>query len=68
MRIPAFQLDRKARKRKCEQRWTEEVQSKKTLDLYAAVKKRLNEEKYVNDPGDREGPGSSSDSEPDQQV
>ena len=26
--------DRKARKRKCEQRWTEEVQSKKTLDLY----------------------------------
>ena len=48
-------LDRKARKRKCEQRWTEEVQSKKTLDLYAAVKKRLNEEKYVNDPGDRRG-------------
>ena len=42
-------------KRKCEQRWTEEVQSKKTLDLYAAVKKRLNEEKYVNDPGDRRG-------------
>ena len=47
--------DRKARKRKCEQRWTEEVESKKTLDLYAAVKKRLNEEKYVNDPGDRRG-------------
>ena len=74
--------DRKARKRKCEQRWTEEVQSKKTLDLYAAVKKWLNEEKYVNDPGDRranqyktvavmvsynsEGPGSSLSSEPDQ--
>ena len=34
---------------------TEEVQSKKTLDLYAAVKKWLNEEKYVNDPGDRRG-------------
>ena len=48
--------DRKARKRKCEQRWTEEVQSKKTLDLYAAVKKQLEEEKYVNDPGDRRGP------------
>ena len=47
--------DRKARKRKCEQRWTEKVQSKKTLNLYAAVKKRLNEEKYVNDPGDRRG-------------
>ena len=47
--------DRKARKRKCEQRWTEEVQSKKTLDLYAVVKKRLNEEKYVNDPRDRRG-------------
>ena len=47
--------DRMARKRKCKQRWTEEVQSKKTLDLYAAVKKRLNEEKYVNDPGDRRG-------------
>ena len=47
--------DRKARKRKCEQRWTEEVQSKKALDLYAAVKKRLKEEKYVNDPGDRRG-------------
>ena len=47
--------DRKARKRKCEQRWTEEVESKNTLDLYAAVKKRLNEEKYVNDPGDRRG-------------
>ena len=47
--------DRKARKRKCKQRWTEEVQSKKTLDLYAAVKKWLNEEKYVNDPGDRRG-------------
>ena len=25
-------------------RWTEEVQSKKTLDLYAAVKKWLKEE------------------------
>ena len=36
--------DRKARKRKCEQRWIEEVQSKKTLDLYAAVKKQLKEE------------------------
>ena len=47
--------DRKVRKRKCEQRWTEEVQSKKTLDLYAAVKKQLNEEKYVNNPGDRRG-------------
>ena len=35
-----------ARKRKCEQRWIEEVQSKKTLDLYAAVKKQLKEEKY----------------------
>ena len=31
--------DRKARRRKWEQRWIEEVQSKKTLDLYAAVKK-----------------------------
>ena len=29
--------------------------SKKTLDLYAAVKKQLKEEKYVNDPGDRRG-------------
>ena len=47
--------DRKARKRKCEQRGLEEVQSKKTLDLYAAVKKQLKEEKYVNDPGDRRG-------------
>ena len=45
--------DRKARKRKCKQRLTEKVQSKKTLDLYAAVKKQLKEEKYVNDPGDR---------------
>ena len=31
------------------------MQSKKTLDLYAAVKKQLKEEKYVNDPGDRRG-------------
>ena len=31
--------DRKARRRKWEQRWIEEVQRKKTLDLYAAVKK-----------------------------
>ena len=36
--------DRKARRRKWEQRWIEEVQSKKTLDLYAAVKKQLKEE------------------------
>ena len=47
--------NRKARKRKCEQRWSEEVRSKKTLDLHAAVKKWLNEEKYVNDHGDRRG-------------
>ena len=47
--------DRKTRRRKWEQRWIEEVQSKKTLDLYAAVKKQLKEEKYVNDPGDRRG-------------
>ena len=31
------------------------MQSKKTLDLYAALKKQLKEEKYVNDPGDRRG-------------
>ena len=31
------------------------MQSKKTLDLYAAVKKQLMEEKYVNDPGNRRG-------------
>ena len=43
----------KARKRKCEQRWTEEMQSKKTLDLYAAVKKQLEEEKYVKRRGAR---------------
>ena len=43
MRIPV--PDRKARRKKCEQIWTEEVWSKKTLDLYAAVKKRLKEEK-----------------------
>ena len=48
--------DRKARKRKCEQRWTEKVQSKNTLDLYAVVNKRLKKEKYVNDPEDRRGP------------
>ena len=46
---------RKARKRKCEQRWTEEMQSKKALDIYTAVKKRLNEENCVDDPGDRRG-------------
>ena len=47
--------DRKARRRKWEQGWMEEVQSKKTLDLYAAVKKQLKEEKYINDTGDRRG-------------
>lgn len=31
------------------------MQSKKILDLYAAVKKQLMEEKYVNDPGNRRG-------------
>ena len=40
-------------------KWTEEVQSKKTLDLHVyvhtAVKKWLKEEKYVNDPGDMRG-------------
>ena len=46
---------RMARKRIGEQRWSEEVQSKKTLDLYVAVKKHLKEEKYVNDPSDWRG-------------
>ena len=46
---------RMARKRIGEQRWSEEVQSKKTLDLYVAVKKHLKEEKYVNDPVDKRG-------------
>ena len=49
-------------------RWTEEVHSKKTLDLYAAVKKQLEEEKYVNDPGDRRGARLKFRLEPDQQV
>ena len=55
MRTPAFQIERRGRgnaskdgQRKCRV-------YKKTLDLYVAVKKRLNEEKYVNDPGDRRG-------------
>ena len=57
MRTPAFQIERKGRGNasKDGQRKYREVQSKKTLDLYAAVKKWLNEEKYVNDPGDRRG-------------
>ena len=46
---------RMARKRIGEQRWAEEVQSKKTLDIYVAVKKHLKEENYVKDPGDRRG-------------
>ena len=46
---------RKARKGKCKRRWVEEVRSKKTLDLYAAVKKELKKEKYMDDPGDRRG-------------
>ncbi len=47
--------DGKTRKEKCEQRWAEEVQNKKTLDLYAAVKNGLKKESYVDDPGDRRG-------------
>ena len=37
----------------CEQRWADEVSSKKTLDLYAAVKGERKKEKYLDDPGDR---------------
>ena len=51
MRTPAFQTERQGGGNVS----IEEVQSKKTLDLYAAVKKQLKEEKYVNDPGDRRG-------------
>ena len=39
--------DRKARKRKCNQRWTEEVQS--TEPIYSSEEA----EKYINDPVDR---------------
>ncbi len=56
---------REGRREKHEQRWAEEEQSKKTLDLYAAVKHELKEEKYVEDPGDRRGRSSNFDSEQD---
>ncbi len=42
-------------KEKCEQRWREEVQAKKTLDLYSTMKSGLKKEQYINDPGDRRG-------------
>ena len=59
MRTHAFQIaSRKARKKKCEQRWKKEVQSKKTLDLHTVYSSKEADEgsqKKVNNPGDRRG-------------
>ena len=46
---------KRVREEVCEQRWADEVCSKKTLDLYAAVKGEWKKEKYLDDPGDRRG-------------
>ena len=46
---------KRVREEVCEQRWADEVSSKKTLDLYAAVKGEWKKEKYLDNPGDRRG-------------
>ena len=61
--------NRKARKRKCEQDEQRMCRvGRPWTYIYAAVKKRLKEEKYVNNLGDRRGDRVSLVSEPDQQV